>query len=331
MEKRSMKALVLETGGSIDGFCEKEKAIPSIRDDELLVRVHSVALNSSDYQTAEHIQGDQLDLVLGLDVAGVVEKAGKDCDKFKKGDRVFYLREIGNPNGGFGEYAVTPERFVCRIPDNLDDDIAAALPGAGFTAYHIMFQRFHLKEGKTILIHGGAGGVGSYAIQLAKMCGLRILTTCQERDRDYVLKLGADAAIDYQKENVYNEILNVTNGCGVDYVVNTIGRAEKDMEILRFGGELAVTSGLPDFSQWKFYDRGLSVHEIAFGVYMTYPDAAVQRVPAEVAGKLSDLVSKGAVCAPHLTKIALSEVPEWLGKMKAGQVFGKVVAGVGTK
>ena len=201
------------------------------------------------------------------------------------------------------------------------------LPGAGFTAYHIMCQRFHLVPGRTILIQGGAGGVGSYAIQLAKLYGLRVITTCLGRDREYALSLGADIAIDFQIEDVYAKILEVTSNRGVDYALSSIGPegATRDLGILRFGGELAVTSGLPDFSEWKFYDRGISVHEIAFGSYLTNPDPEMQKIPAKIGRELSRLVADRKLNPPKATAIAMEEIPTWLRKMKAGEVCGKVV------
>lgn len=324
----TMRALVLENGGSIDGFVEKEIAIPKIKGDELLIKVHAVALNPSDYQTAEFLNGDNLNIVLGLDIAGEVVEVGEKVRKFKKGDRVFYIREINNTNGGFAEYAVSPERFACKVPDNLSDIEAAALPGAGFTAYHIMFQRFHLHDGKTILIHGGAGGVGSYAIQLAKLHQLKVLVTCLGRDKEYVHKLGADVAIDFQNEDVYMKINEETHNQGVDYIISTIGPegATKDLDIMTFGAEIAVTAGLPNFEKWNFYDKGITVHEIALGNYLTYPNEKIQEVPAAIAKQLSQLVSGEKISIPKITVITLEEIPFWLKKMKMGEVVGKVVA-----
>lgn len=323
-----MRALVLESGGSIDGLKEKGIEIPHIKDDELLIKVYAVALNPSDYQTAEYLSGKHLNIVLGLDIAGEVVEVGEKVHKYKKGDRVFYIREIHNKNGGFAEYAVTPERFVCKIPENLNYIEAAVLPGAGFTAYHIMFQRFHLQEGKTILIHGGAGGVGSYAIQLAKIYKLKVLVTCHGRDKEYVKKLGADVGIDFQNEDVYARINEETHNQGVDYVISTIGTegATKDLDIMTFGAEIAVTAGLPNFEKWNFFDKGITVHEIAFGNYLTYPNAKTQEVPATIAKQLSQLVSDKKIQTPKTTVITLEEIPFWLKKIKMGGVLGKVVA-----
>lgn len=323
-----MKALVLKTGGSISGLRMEDIPKPEIRDDELLVRVRAAGLNPSDYQTAEYYRGGGLDIVLGLDVSGEVVKAGGAVSSFKPGDRIFYIRELSNPFGGFAEFAVTPERFACRIPDGVSFEEAASLPGAGFTAYHIMYDRFHLISGRTILIQGGAGGVGSFAVQMAKQAGLRVIATCRPRDIDYVRSLGADAAVDYRAGNEYARILELTDGRGVDYALSSVGSktAEKDLNILRFGGELAVTAGLPDLSGWAFYDRGLTVHEIAFGGYLQADAPGLQKIPAQIAEKLAAMVSEQIIHVPRLHTIPLEEVPEGLCQMKERKISGKLIA-----
>lgn len=322
-----MKGLVLKKGGSIDGFEVSRIEKPQYKDDELLIKVMATGLNPSDYQTAEYLSGDNLNVILGLDVAGVVEEVGSECKDFKVGDRVFYLREISNPNGGFAEYAVTPAKFACKIPKELLFEEAAALPGSGFTAYHILEQRFHLVSGRTILIQGGAGGIGSYAIQLAKNHNLNVITTCLQRDIPYVLSLGADYAIDFENEDVYQKINQITCNKGVDYALSTIGSAgaTKDLSILKFNGELAVTSGLPDFNEWKFYEKGITIHEIALGNFLTLNDIELNMIPVLIGNKLSSLVKNREISIPKITLISLDEIPNYLKMIKKGSITGKVV------
>lgn len=323
-----MKALLLRQGGSIDYLQIEDVEIPKINKDELLIKVHAVSLNPSDYQTIEFIKDVPIPIVLGLDIAGEVVQIGDHVKDFKVGDRVFYLREITNPNGGFAQYSVTPAKFACKIPEDLDYVQAAALPGAGMTAYHIIYDRFKIKKDRNILIHGGAGGVGSYLIQMAKLNGLKVLTTCLKRDFDYVKALGADIAIDFQNEAVYPRVLQETHQKGVDYIVNMIGSqsASADFEIMNFGCEIAVTAGLPDFKKWKFYDKGISMHEIAFGAYLTYPDIEVQKIPAQTAHHLSLLVASGKIKIPHIQTIKLEDIPSALYQIKEGKSHGKIVA-----
>ncbi|HIT90652.1 MAG TPA: zinc-binding dehydrogenase [Candidatus Merdenecus merdavium] len=323
-----MKALVLQHGGSIKNLQFEDIPVPKIKANELLIKVHAVALNPSDYQTAEALGELSFPIVLGLDVAGEVVAMGEDVKRFSIGQRVFFLRKMDNPHGGFAEFAVTPESFLCEIPKELDYIQASALPGAGMTAYHIMYDRFKLHAGKTILIHGGAGGVGSYLIQMAKLNGLRVITTCSRENEVYVKQLGADFIIDYKKENIYERINEITHHLGVDYVVNTISgeSSTKDMKIMKFGCELAAIAGLPDMTGWKFYDKGISIHEIAFGNYLTSPDKEIQAVPAKTAQALSKLVADEKIKVPEIQKIKFEEIPKYLHLMKERKTHGKVVA-----
>ena len=328
-----MKAVILDKPGSINGLVMKDVNQPTIKDDELLVEVHAVGLNPSDYQTAEFATDLSFKMILGLDVAGKVVKVGRNVKKFKEGDRVFYLREISNPYGGFAEYAVTPERFACKIPDNLTDIEAATMPGAGLTAYHIIYQRLSPTPNKTIFIQGGAGGVGSFAIQLAKLCQQKVITTCESKDINYVKSLGADEVIDFKNENVHQRILDITKNEGVDYIINILGSnsVTKDISLLKFGGEIAVTSAFPHFDKIQFYSKGLTLHEIAFGIFLTYPNKEIQDIPAKIANELSLLMSNKKIKAPLITKIDLSEISSYLQKIKNGYITGKVVAVVDSK
>lgn len=325
-----MKAMYFTKGGSIEHLESGELNVPQIKEDELLIKVHASGMNPSDYQTLEFMDKTDRPVILGLDIVGEVAACGRTVEGLKKGDRVVYLREVMNPFGGYAEYAVTPASLVCRIPDGIDDTEAAVLPGAGMTAYHIMYDRFHLKEGKTMLIQGGAGGVGSYAIQMAKHEGVRVLTSCLGRDIEYVKSLGADAAFDFQKEDVHQKVLDETDQKGVDYIVSMAGPAvaTKDLGVARFNCEVAVTAGLPELSGWKFYEKGLTIHEIALGNFLTSPDEEMRKEPLRILDSLADMVKEKTIHIPKVTVIALEEIPAYLKKMKAGEITGKVVVKV---
>ena len=151
-----------------------------------------------------------------------------------------------------------------------------------------------------------------------------------ERDKDYVLSLGADIAIDFQNEDVYGRIKEETDGKGLDYALSSIGvqGATRDLEALRFGGELAITAGLPDFAGWKFYDRSITLHEIAFGGYLTAQDMELQKVPAQVGEALAKMVNSGEIHTPQCRALNLEEVPDGLRLIKAGEVTGKLIVKV---
>lgn len=325
-----MKALIVKKPGTIDGFEVSEISLPDICSDEVRVNVKAVGLNPSDFQTIEFLKELDPDhiTVLGLDIAGIVDEIGSDVTGFEKGDRVFYLRDVNNKNGGFAEYAVTKSNHLVKIPDNISFEVAAASPGAGFTAYKVIEHKLRPISGKTILIHGGAGGVGSYAIQLAKRRGLKVITTCLGRDKEYVLNLGADLAIDFQNEDVYGIIENYTNGHGVNYILSTIGSkgATKDLNILAFDGEIAVTAGFPDFSKINFYEKELSVHEIALGVALSHENVEIQKSIQSLGNHFVELLSNNEIVPPFIDLIELKDVPQKLKEIKKGQITGKVVA-----
>lgn len=326
-----MKALVLEEPGTIEGLKmtqNRQKPIP--KDNEILVKVYAAALNPSDYQMAEFAGfAPERKPVLGLDVAGTIEAIGNSVDNFQIGDRVYYLRSIENLDGGFAEYSVTTAHTASRLPDSISFEAAATVPGAGFTAYQAIVQKLRPEAGKTILIHGGSGGVGGFAIQFAKhVCGLTVYTSCQGAHIDYVKNLGADVAIDYQTQDVHDTVLKLTGGRGIDYVLNTLGTdsATKDLDILAFGGELVVTAGFPDFSKIRFFDKGISVHEIALGASHTCKDPQAERNLAHIGDEVARLLESKKVLPPATTVISMEQIPEYLGKLKKRKVTGKVVA-----
>lgn len=325
-----MKALVLEEPGRIEGLkIIHDREMPIPRENEIRVRVFAAGLNPSDYQTAEY-RGliRERKPVLGLDVSGIVDAIGSEVKNVKVGDRVYYLRSVENMDGGFAEYSITTAHTVSKLPDAIPYEVAASIPGAGFTAYQAIIQKLRPQADKNILIHGGAGGVGGFAVQLSKLCGLKVYTTCRGKDISYVKRLGADEAIDFTKEDIYQSILSLTGGRGVDYVLNTISSesATKDMDILAYGGEIAVIAGFPDFERFRFYEKGLSLHEIALGVSLTCKDPRAEYNLALIGEAFGQLITDGKVKSPALTIISMGEIPEYLTKMKERKITGKVVA-----
>lgn len=325
-----MKALVLEEPGKIEGLkivLDREKPVP--KENEIRVKVYAAGLNPSDYQVAEYagIVRDKKQVV-GLDIAGTVDAVGSEVSNFKVGDRVYYLRSINNLDGGFAEYSCTLAHTASKLPAAIPYEVAAVAPGAGFTAYQAIMQKLRVQSGKTILIHGAAGGVGGYAVQLAKLCGMVIYTTCLEQDAEYVKSLGADETIDFTKGDVYEKIAGLTDGRGVDYVLNTIGSeaATKDIDALAFGGEIAVTAGFPDFSKLHFYEKGISLHEMALGAAFTNGDYTAQCNLAKIGDEFAKLLEAKKIMPPALTVISMEEIPEYLKKLKEGKIVGKAVA-----
>ncbi|CAB3629012.1 zinc-dependent alcohol dehydrogenase family protein [Achromobacter pestifer] len=220
-----MKAIVLKSFGGPDSFelCDVPKPVP--RAGQVLVRVHATSINPLDYQVR---RGDYRDLVplpaiTGHDVSGVVEAVGPGVTAFSPGDEVWYTPQIFDGPGSYAQYHVAAESIVGKKPPLLSHLEAASLTLVGGTAWEALIVRAALRVGESILIHGGAGGVGHVAIQLAKAVGAKVFTTVREANIEFARSVGADVVIDYEKEDYVDAILRETGGRGVDVVFDTIG------------------------------------------------------------------------------------------------------------
>ncbi len=258
-----MKCIAIDSFGGRDKLQLKELPVPEIGPDEILIRVKAAGVNPVDWKIREGLlEGrlpHQFPIILGWDAAGVVKRIGKKVSRFKTGDAVMtYARKPVIQGGTYAEYVAVPENNAALKPQNLSLEKAAVLPLAGLTAYQALFDALQLKSGETILVHAGAGGVGSYAIQLAKNAGAIILTTARQNNHDYVKSLGADLAIDYTQQD-FCETVRKEYPKGIDCVFDTIGGTtqEKSFGILKKGGRLV--SILEISNQEKFETEGFRV------------------------------------------------------------------------
>ena len=220
-----MKAQVLTSFGGPQSFELRDLPTPVPQAGQVLVRVHATSINPLDYQVR---RGDYADLVplpgiIGHDVSGVVEQVGPGVTAFVPGDEVWYTPQIFDGPGSYAEYHVALEHIVGKKPPTLTHLEAASLTLVGGTAWEALAVRAQLKAGESILVHGGAGGVGHVVIQVAKAMGAKVFTTVREQNVDFVRGLGADVAIDYTKEDYVEAIRRETGGQGVDVVFDTIG------------------------------------------------------------------------------------------------------------
>lgn len=221
-----MRAMVITRFGGPEVFEKQEIERPSARRDELLVRVVASGTNPVDAKLRQNASWAGLTppLVLGYDVGGVVEEVGDGVTGFQVGDEVYYTPEIfGNSFGSYAEYNRVPASIVAHKPPSLSFEEAAAVPLAGGTAWEAIVRRMQLRPGETVLIHGGAGGVGSFAVQIAKSAGARVLATAGTTNQDVLRRLGADVAIDYTKQDFTEVVKELTGGAGVDAVFDTVG------------------------------------------------------------------------------------------------------------
>lgn len=240
-----MKAFIIDRYGKKDGVRIGEMPDPVLREGDVLVQVHAAGVNVLDSKIRDGefklLLPYRLPLILGNDVAGVVVRVGSRVRRFKPGDEV-YARPDKDRIGTFAEFISMNEDAVAIKPKGLTMEEAASIPLVGLTAWQVLIERANLKNGQKVLIHAGSGGVGTFAIQLAKHVGAVVATTTSTANLDWVKALGADIAIDYSKDD-FATILR-----DYDVVLNSLGGEvlEKSLQVLKPGGKLISISGPPD-------------------------------------------------------------------------------------
>ena len=217
----TMKAVVIHGYGGPEVLKYEDVRRPEPKEDQLLVRVIAAGVNPVDGMIRSGMfdkEGNRaFPIILGGDVAGIVEKLGSKVTKFKAGDPVFAYVSLDD-SGGYAEYALVTEREAAPKPKSLTYVEAAAVPIAGMTAWQALVDTAKLSAGQTVLIHGGSGGVGSFAIQIAKARGAKVIATASTANQEFLKQLGADVAIDYTKQK-FEDIAK-----DVDVVLDSIGR-----------------------------------------------------------------------------------------------------------
>ncbi len=252
-----MKAVVAHEYGAPDVLKYEDAPRPEPKENELLVRVIACGVNPADPlvisgRLAKEF-GTHLPLIPGYDVAGVVETTGAKVTKFKKGDAVYGYALFG---GGWAEYAVLAENEAALKPKSATFVETAAVPMGALTAWQALIDTAKLSAGQTVLIHGGSGGVGSFAVQIAKAQGAKVIATASTANQDLLKQLGADVAIDYTKtkfEDVAKE---------VDVVFDTVGRdtLARSYPLVKKGGIVTTIVARPDQAQLDKYGiRGSSI------------------------------------------------------------------------
>ena len=243
-----MKAVVLTAFGSADNLVMHERPVPDIGPNDLLVKVHATSVNPADLGLRTGMFGAMMTppLVLGFDVAGVVEKVGANVETFSAGDEVYYAVELTDPSGGANaEYHAVAASAVTHKPKNLSFAAAAAVPVAGGTAYAALITAAEVRLGQSVLIHGAGGGVGSYAVQLARAAGAFVIATCGGYDAQLVTSLGADVVVDYRNDDFTEVVMRETGGAGVDVALDAAGGklVAPSIGAVRPGGRIVTVTG----------------------------------------------------------------------------------------
>jgi alcohol dehydrogenase len=243
--RKQVKAFFIDRYGSNDVVRSSEMPEPELQDDDVLVQIHAASVNPLDLKIRDGklklILPYRFPLILGNDLAGVVVRVGSRVRQFRPGDEV-YARTDTDRIGAFAEFISIKEDAVAKKPKRLSMEEAASIPLVGLTAWQVLVERAKLKSGQRVLIHAGSGGVGTFAIQLAKHLGASVATTTGTENLDWVKRLGADLVIDYKKED-FSTILH-----GYDVVFDTLGGEilARSLRVLKPGGRIVSLVGPPD-------------------------------------------------------------------------------------
>ncbi|MES5264950.1 NADP-dependent oxidoreductase [Priestia megaterium] len=249
-----MRAMVIDRYGKVPMHLA-EMPTPEIGEYEVLAEIHAASINPIDFKIRDGkvklLVKYKMPLILGNDFSGVVAKVGAKVTRFKAGDEI-YARPRKSKIGTFAEYIAIHEDDIALKPKNLNFEEAASIPLVGLTSYQALTDILQLKKEQRILIQAGAGGVGTFAIQLAKLMGATVATTASEAGANLVKSLGADEIINYKTEK-FEEILK-----NYDAVFDTLGGEilEKSFGIIKDGGKLVSVSGLPNARFGKEYGSG---------------------------------------------------------------------------
>jgi len=242
---KTMRAYVLTRYGGPEAAELRDVPVPEPGPAELRIRVHAAGLNPVDYKTRagqlKVIRRYPLPIVMGNELAGVVDACGPGVTRFQPGDRVF-ARVDKDVMGAFAEYACVAETLVARMPDRIDFATAAALPLAGLTALQGLRDELHAAPGQRLFIPGGAGGVGTFALQLARQFGALVATTASARGEALVRRLGADVIVDYTQTR-FEQVLSDYDGAFDLVGGDTLTRA---FAVVKPGGTVLSIAGLPE-------------------------------------------------------------------------------------
>lgn len=312
-----MKAVVLEQFGGTEHLIEKEIEKPAIKKNEVLVKVKAISINPVDVKVrsrkaplAESLA--QYDpLILGWDISGVVVEAGSEVTLLKTGDEVFGMVNFAGHGKAYAEYVAAPAEHLAVKPKKITHIEAAASTLAALTAWQAFDSYGKLRSTDKVLIHAAAGGVGHFAVQIAKYMGAYVIATSSAANRDFVMELGTDKHIDYKTDH-FEEFLH-----DIDFVLEAVGgeNFQKSVQVLKpFGTIVALPSGHTPEDEKLAHEKNLHVCYF-MSVYSSSRDMQ----------KIASLLEKGII-KPHISHVfAFNEIAKAHKQIETGRTVGKVV------
>lgn len=318
-----MKAIVIENFGGMEQMKLADIDIPEPGADEVQIEVAYAAVNPVDWKIREGYLKNMLThdfpIVLGWDVSGKVTKVGEQVTQLKMGDEVYaYCRKPVVKWGTFAEYVCFSAEHVALKPKTLSFAQSAGIPLVALTAWQALFDFGELKNGQTVLVHAGAGGVGGMACQFAHYIGAKVFTTASRSHHQYVSDRGADVAIDYREEDFVERVKELVPD-GVDMVFDCVGgeTLKKSISCVKKGGALATICDPLDASDGEKFG-------IKTGFVFVAPNG-------KQLAEIGELIDQGKVIPSRIEEFPLEKAAEALEKNKEGHTEGKLVLKVNSK
>ena len=313
-----MKAVILTGFGGVEKLLIKEIQVPEISDTEVLVKIKAFSINPVDIKTrkglgrAGSLKGTD-PIILGWDISGIVVSKGSKVTSFKKGDEVFGMVNFPGHGKAYAEYVSAPESHLSVKPGNISHEEAAAASLAALTSWQILKGKAGIIPNDKVLIHAAAGGVGHYAVQMAKYLGAVVTGTASGANRDFVKSLGADECVDYER-NLFEVVLH-----DMDFVLDTIGGEyiDRSLKVLRKGGTLiCIPSGGAEGLEEKAAAMGLTGSR-----FLVQSDGEDMK-------EISALLEKGFIKS-HVSKVfTIDQIREAHLQIESGKTRGKIVVSI---
>jgi NADPH:quinone reductase-like Zn-dependent oxidoreductase len=310
-----MKAIILNEFGGIDKLLMTDLALPEILENEVLIEVKAISINPVDVRTrsgiamADHLRHNN-PLILGWDISGIVSNTGTKVVKFKKGDLVFGMVNFLGHGKGYAEYVAAPENHLAHKPLNISHEEAAAATLAALTAWQLLVHYAKLKPGDRILIQAASGGVGHYAVQIAKYLGAYVIGISSAKNKNFVLGLGADEHIAYDEQR-FEDIANE-----VDFVVDAFAKDSlyQSLKVVKNGGK--IISLLPMISEGLLQKAKEKNVEVYYSLVKS-DDTDMEAI--------ATLLKKG-VLKSHVSKFfSFDKMGDAHTEMETGKTVGKII------
>lgn len=320
-----MKAMVLNEFGGPDVLHMAEIERPALSTGNVIVQIAYAGVNPADWKAREgwlarYFQY-QFPFIVGFDAAGIVVEVGEGVERLTTGDRVVTPGNQGvGERGSYAEYLRAAAERTIKLPDSVSFQQAATLPTAGMTAWQATLDNGKAAEGSLVVVNGGAGGCGSFAIQIAKMAGAKVAATCSEANADYVRGLGADHVIDYHRGGVPDAVLAWAPD-GVDLVVDTVGQGSliDIVPAMKRGGIVCPIGTL------ILDEPQVNLNEAADADVTVIPTISNFANQPRHLRALVDALAAGKIVAPQTTVLPLAEAAEAHRRVQAGHLRGKIL------